>query len=162
MKILVSGNSGAGKSTLGKRLAKKYQLELYGLDKIVWKENWEKRSYDEKEELIKDILKKDSWIIEGITKSGLREADTIYFLDIPVYRCTFNVLKRFIKNGLGTRPDLPNNCPEYIGVTKSLKTHFIFHKVTRPFLLDKDLRKPGAKFIQVKSYRELEEVILNP
>ncbi len=34
-KILVSGNAGAGKSSLGKVLAKKYQLPLYGLEKIV-------------------------------------------------------------------------------------------------------------------------------
>lgn len=48
MKILVTGNTGSGKSTLGKYLAKKYDIPLYGLDKIVWKENWQPTTKEEK------------------------------------------------------------------------------------------------------------------
>lgn len=157
MKILVSGNAGAGKSTLGKFLAKKYEVPLFGLDKIVWQENWKKTSKEERENQLSEIYKKDSWLIEGITTSGMKEADVIYFLDIPAYRCAFNVIRRFIKNGLGTRPDLPENCPEYIGFLKALKTVFIFRKVTRPWLLDESRRKSGGGFIHLKGYDELVE-----
>lgn len=48
MKILVSGNAGAGKSSLGKKLAKKYHLPLFGLDKIVWMEGWVKTPKEKK------------------------------------------------------------------------------------------------------------------
>ena len=137
MRILVSGNAGAGKSSLGKRLAEKYDLSLYGLDKIVWKE---------------------SWVLEGITRDGLKEADIIYFLDIHPIRCAYNVIVRFLKNGPGSRPELPNDCPEYIGFLKALKINFIFHKVTKPWLLDENLRNPSAKFVQIKNYKELNKI----
>ena len=136
MKILVSGNAGAGKSSLGKKLAEKYDLPLYGLDKIVWKPGWVKVPKKERDEVIDKILAKDSWVLEGITRNGLFEADIIYFLDIHPLRCAFNVIRRFLKNGLGPRPELPKDCPEYIGFLIALKTNFIFHKVTKPWLLD--------------------------
>ena len=82
MKILISGNAGAGKSSLAKRIAKAHNLPLYGLDKIVWKKDWQRRPKEERDKLIKEILVKKSWVLEGITKEGLKEADIIYFLDI--------------------------------------------------------------------------------
>jgi len=159
MKILVSGNAGAGKSSLGRRLAQKYNLPLFGLDKIVWQSGWKKTPQEEKDRRINEILEKDSWVLEGITKSGLKEADVVYFLDIHPIRCALNVIKRFIKNGLGSRPELPEGCPEYIGFLKALKTNFIFHKITKPWLLDKSQRKEGAKFIRIKSYKEIDEAL---
>lgn len=158
MKILVSGNAGAGKSSLGKRLAKKHNLPLYGLDKIVWRPGWVKTPKDERDLMLREILSKDSWVLEGITRDGLKEADIIYFLDIHPVRCAFNVIVRFIKNGTGTRPELPINCPEYVGFLKALKTNFIFHKVTKPWLLDKSLRGQDAKFIRIKSYNEINQL----
>lgn len=158
MKILVSGNAGAGKSSLGRALANKHNIPLYGLDKIVWKEGWVKTPKDERDILVRKILDEDSWVLEGITRDGLKEADIIYFLDIHPLRCAFNVIARFLKNGLGTRPELPNNCPEYIGFLKALKTNFIFHKVTKPWLLDESQRNPSAKFIRIRNYKELNEI----
>lgn len=157
-KILVSGNAGAGKSSLGRRIAKKYQLPLYGLDKIVWKEGWVKTPKEERDILVREILSKEKWVLEGITRDGLLEADVVYFLDIHPLRCAFNVITRFIKNGPGSRPELPENCPEYIGFLKALKTNFIFHKATKPWLLDETQRNPKAKFIHIKSYKELNQI----
>ncbi len=159
MKILVSGNSGSGKSSLGKRLAKQHGIPLYGLDKIVWKSGWVQTPKKERDEMISKVLSKDSWVLEGITKKGLREADIIYFLDIHPIRCAFNVIKRFIKNGLGTRPELPENCPEYIGFLKSLKINFIFHKVTKPWLLDSTQRKSDSSFIRIKNYKQIDKLL---
>lgn len=156
MKILVSGNAGAGKSSLGRRLAKKHQIPLYGLDRIVWQEGWKKTPQEEKVEKIKEILAKDSWVLEGITKDGLLEADIVYFLDIHPIRCALNVIKRFLNNGPGSRPELPDKCPEYIGFLKALKTNFLFHRVTKPWLLDETQRKDGADFIRIYSYKELD------
>lgn len=158
MKILVSGNSGSGKSSLGKRLSQHYDLPLYGLDKVVWQEGWVSTPKDERVRLIREIISKDSWVLEGITRDGLREADIIYFLDIHPVRCAYNVINRFIRNGFGTRVDLPENCPEYKGVLISLKINFIFNKVTRPWLVDEKQRKKGAKFIRIKNYKELKDL----
>jgi adenylate kinase family enzyme len=65
MKILVTGNAGSGKSSLGKRLSGNLNLPLYGLDKIVWKENWIKTSREERENQISKLQKKMTGLSRG-------------------------------------------------------------------------------------------------
>ena len=153
LKILVTGNAGSGKSTFGKELSRELGIPLYGLDKIVWKENWTPTPKDERQQMIKKIMERDSWVIEGVSKLVLNGADKVYFLNISVFQCVINIVKRFFKNGLGSRKDLPDNCPEYIGFLKAIKIAFIFNRMTRPWLLE---RKNKNGFIHVKSYQELE------
>ncbi len=155
MKILITGNAGSGKSSFGKKLSEKLSLPLHGLDKIVWEEGWKKTPRDKKEKLIKEITDKDSWIIEGVSKKALEKADKVYFLDISTPRCIFNIIKRFLKNGLSTRDDLPKNCPEYIGFIKAIKVVFIYNKLTKPWL-NSELN--NRKTIHIKSYSELSKL----
>jgi adenylate kinase family enzyme len=46
-RIHVKGNAGSGKTTLGKAISTKVGIELYGLDKIVWKSGWVKTPQEE-------------------------------------------------------------------------------------------------------------------
>jgi len=156
MRILVTGNAGSGKTTLGKKLSDELNIPLYGLDKVVWKENWTPTPRDEVQKLIKEITDKEAWIIEGVSKLALNEADKVYFLDIPAYKCVINILIRFIKNGLGSRKELPDNCPEYIGFLKAIKIALIFDRVTKPWLIQ---RSANVDFVQIKSYKELKNHI---
>jgi adenylate kinase family enzyme len=156
MKILVTGNAGSGKSTLGKKLSQKLDLPLYGLDRVVWKENWIPTPREERQRLIKEITDKESWLIEGVSKLALDEAEEIYFLDIPTYRCIFNIVKRFVKNGFGTRKELPKNCPEYLGVFKAIKMALIFKKVTRPWLLEE---VTNGKVQRITHYNNLKGIL---
>ncbi len=59
MKILVTGNAGSGKSSLGSKLAQSHSLPLYGLDSVVWQENWSPTPKEERARLIKEITAKD-------------------------------------------------------------------------------------------------------
>jgi len=151
MKILVTGNAGSGKSTLAKKLSKELSISLYSLDAIVWSSNWKQTPKEEKEKRIKEILKKDTWVIEGVSKLALQQSDITYFLDIPTYRCILNILLRFLKNPIGSRDELPNNCPEYIGVFKALKISVLFNRKSKIWILDS---KTKHKTI-IKSYKNL-------
>jgi len=153
MKILVIGNAGSGKSSLGRKLSKKYELQLYGLDNIVWKENWTPTPKEKRIQLIKEITDEENWIIEGVSKNALKEADVIYFLNIPLYRCLINIISRFLKNGPKTRKGLPSNCPEYIGVLKAIRIAFIFEKITKPWILEEELiRTHNKTFFNIRDY----------
>ena len=54
--------------------------------------------------MLQKILKKDSWIIEGIyykwLEQSFKDADIIYVLDLPKYIYKFRIIKRFIKRKL--------------------------------------------------------------
>jgi len=152
MKILVTGNAGSGKSTLGGYLSKKHNIPLYSLDKIVWKENWQPTPKEERQKLIREIISKDEWIIEGVSKDALEKADLIYFLNLPHYKCVLNIIKRFAKNGFKTREGLPNNCPEYIGFLKAIRVSYLYEKQSKPWIV-KGLK--NKKSIEVKSHNGL-------
>lgn len=70
MKIHIIGCSGTGKTYFAKKLSDKYNIPHFYLDDIQWDNNSEgygaKMPIDKREELLKNILDNDSWIIEGV------------------------------------------------------------------------------------------------
>ena len=66
MKIYIIGPPASGKTTLSKILSKKYNIESYELDKLVFDDDNNHIRRDDKtiSKLFNDILSKDSFIIE--------------------------------------------------------------------------------------------------
>lgn len=151
-RILVTGNAGSGKSTLSQRLAADLGLTAQSLDKIVWQAGWQKTPEDTKKKIYADLVAQKNWLIDGCSSTILGKAETIIFLDLPLYRSLYNIVMRFLKNGPGTRDGLPENCPEYIGVIKAIKVSFHFRKHMRPLLL---ARVGSPNFIYLRSHAEL-------
>lgn len=154
-RILVTGNAGSGKTTLSRKLASSMRLPLYGLDAIVWKTGWEKTPDQEKREKIRQMTASEAWIIDGVSGQAFKAADKIYFLDLPLYKCLFNIFKRFLANGPTTRDTLPPNCPEYIGVFKALKVAFAYQKKTRPFIIELIGEYPEKEVVWIKNHSEI-------
>ena len=108
MKIHIIGSSGTGKTYLAERLSNKYNIPHYDLDNIYWDNSSEKygikTEIEKRDKLLQSILKKDSWIIEGIyykwLEQSFKNADIIYVLDLPKYIYKFRIIKRFIKRKL--------------------------------------------------------------
>ena len=106
-KIYIIGPVGAGKTTLAKRMSARYEIPMYQLDKVVWDDDQGniKRSNEEIQKLFNEILNNDSWIIEDVGRKsfaeGVKQADIVYYIDLPskvIYkRCIF----RWIKQKLG-------------------------------------------------------------
>lgn len=109
MKIHIIGGSGSGKTYLAEKLSRKYLIQHYDLDDLQWDNKAEsygvKRNADVRQEMLREILEKDQWIIEGVYYKWCRQcfadADQIYLLEVPrrVYR--YRIIKRFIKRKLG-------------------------------------------------------------
>ena len=109
MKIHIIGCSGSGKTYLAKHLSKKHQIPHIDLDDIQW-DNASgsygvKNPVEKRIELLDEALKNESWIIEGVyfswVENSFKNADIIYFIDVPrrVYR--YRIIKRFILRKLG-------------------------------------------------------------
>ncbi|KIL42210.1 hypothetical protein SD70_01235 [Gordoniibacillus kamchatkensis] len=107
-KVLITGIVASGKTTLAEQLSEKIHVPWYELDSIVYHKTEAgryKRTPDEQLEVIMDIDKKGTWIFEGTDRESYRclfeMADTIIFLDTPLWKRRIRILTRFLKQNLG-------------------------------------------------------------
>ena len=88
MKIYIIGPVGSGKTTFSKKLAEKYNIKRYELDKVSWDDEHGnvKRSDEEALKIFNKILKNKSWIMEDVGrekfKQGRVDADIIYYIKL--------------------------------------------------------------------------------
>ena len=106
-KIYIIGPVGSGKTTLSKTLSKKYNINRYELDKIVWDDDNGniKRADNEIRNLFNKIITKKSWIIEDVGRKkfvdGIKKADIVYFIDLPRAIIYKRCITRWIKQKTG-------------------------------------------------------------
>ena len=115
-RIMIIGQAGAGKSTFARHLGEKTALPVIHIDLIHWKSNWIERTGAEKDILCAQVHARETWIFEGGRSANwderLHRADTLIWLDFPLWLRCWRVLKRTIRYYGRTRPDLPPGCPE--------------------------------------------------
>lgn len=115
-RVMIVGVPGSGKSTLAVALGKKTGLPVYHMDKIQFRPGWVQRTMAEKDRMSHEVHMEDAWIFEGGHSNTYAErvarADTFIWLDVPVARRLFRVLKRSIRYHGQSRPDLTEGCPE--------------------------------------------------
>lgn len=106
-RIYIIGPVGSGKTTLSKQLSKKYNIEKYELDKIVWDDDNgnTKRTDEEISKLFNSIIKNKSWIIEDVGRKkfidGIKNADITYYIDLPKTTIYKRCICRWLKQKLG-------------------------------------------------------------
>lgn len=106
-KIYIIGPVGSGKTTFSKKLAEKYGIKRYELDKVSWDdENGNiKRTDEEALKIFNGILDNESWIIEDVGRSkfkkGREQADIIYYIKLSRLKSYFRVTKRWLKQRIG-------------------------------------------------------------
>lgn len=105
MKILIIGSVASGKSTYSKKLSKELNIKRYEIDEIVHDDiKHIKRTLEEQKEIIDEINKNDSWIIEGVLRKNLYFlldiSDEIILMDTSDKVRKFRIVKRYIKQKL--------------------------------------------------------------
>ena len=125
-RIAVIGNAAGGKSTLAVGLAAALGVPRYSLDHIQWKAAWTPAPPDEFARAHRDLLRREAWIIDGFgTMSSVEEragaADTIVFVDLPLWRHYWWALKRQIEAVFRRNPNVPEGC-SLLSVTWPLVT----------------------------------------
>jgi len=163
MKIHIIGCSGSGKTYLAGALSEKYNIPHFDLDDIQWDNNADvygvKMPVEKRTALLNDILKNDSWIIEGVYYAWVgkcfEDADKIYVLDIPKRVYTYRIIKRAIKRKLGFEK----------GKKETLKSVYNLLKWTDTFQkknmveIRKILMKYTSKTVWLKSKRDVENIL---
>lgn len=107
MKIRIIGACGSGKSYIARELSKKYGVDYYETDNLVWDRNGENLRYslEVRDAQLEEILDKPSWILEGVHykwgQESFEKADLIVILRPNRVFRDLRVITRFIKTRLG-------------------------------------------------------------
>ncbi|QLE53260.1 adenylate kinase (plasmid) [Nostoc sp. C057] len=136
-KVAVFGNAGGGKSTLSKRLSQITDLPLHILDKIKYQSGGTEVPHEDYKRVHQQILATDRWIIDGFGCMEtlwlrLNEADTLIFVDLPLYVHGWLVTKRFITGYFKPPSGWPDNSPILRSSLTSYRTLWLCHKYLTP------------------------------
>ncbi|GMK46288.1 MULTISPECIES: hypothetical protein [Paenibacillus] len=110
-KIFIVGIVASGKTTLAKQLSEQLRIPWYELDAIVHhriESGRTKRTAEEQLEIIMDIDRNGSWILEGTDRDSYQflyqMAEKIIFVDTPLKVRRWRIVSRFLKQKLGLEP----------------------------------------------------------
>ncbi len=136
-KVAVFGNTGGGKSTLSKKLAEISGLPLYPLDKIQFRTGGAKVSDEDFRHAHQEILAHDRWIIEGFGSmetlwQRLDLADTLVYIDLPLYVHGWWVTKRALMAGFQPPEGWPERSPILKSSIDSYRVLWLCHTVLTP------------------------------
>jgi len=136
-KINVIGSPGSGKSTLAKKIGELLGISVYDLDFFFYDKKCKRLDKSTSENVIKDILKKKSFIIDGTYTTTFSKRLKSLDLVVLVDRCTVLNIYSFIKRLLTTSK---LKCGERLTFkTASLILKFNFNK--KQFLINASLKK---------------------
>ena len=136
-KVAVFGNAGGGKSTLSKRLSQITGLPLYVLDKIKYQSGGIEVPQEHYKRIHERILVTDQWIIDGFgcmetLWRRLDEADSLVFVDLPLYVHFWWVTKRLFVGYFKPPDGWPENSPILKSSLSSYRVLWLCYKLLTP------------------------------
>ncbi len=162
-KVAVFGNAGGGKSTLSRKLSEITHLPLYVLDKIQYKPGGVVVPYDEYKRTHEEIISKNEWLIDGFGSLEtvwlrLGKADTLVYIDLPLYIHFWWVTKRFITGFFVPPKGWPENSPLWKSSMRSYYTVWLCHERLTPKYRDYVLEAEKTKKVyHLKSIKEIKD-----
>ena len=131
------GNAGGGKSTLARRLAELTGLPLHVVDMMQFRAGGAKVPHEEFLQAHADLLHRDEWIIDGfgnVTTAWHRfaAADTLVYVDLPLWVHYSWVTKRFVKGLFADPEGWPDNSPLWSSTLSSYRVIPLCHRNLTP------------------------------
>jgi adenylate kinase family enzyme len=136
-RVAVFGNTGGGKSTLAKKLAELTHIPLYPLDMIQFRIGGARVPHEEYLKRHGELLRSEAWIIDGY---GCREsawerfaaADTLVYIDLPLFTHFLWVTKRLLKGFLVAPEGWPEGSPLLSSTINSYRVLWLCHRQLTP------------------------------
>ena len=167
-RVMVIGNAGGGKSTMCKALCSAHSLPYHAIDKLQWKPHWVRTPEPEFTKAHEALLSEGRWLIDGYgswpsVQRRISTADTIVFVDHPIWVHYWWATKRQIKSLFFGRPDGPEGCPMFPVTVRLYRMMWWLHREMRPKLIAAiEARRGTARIIHIRSPKELAEFAANP
>ena len=136
-KVAVFGNAGGGKSTLSRKLAELTHIPLYPVDMIQFRTGGGEVPHDEYLKAHAELLQRDAWIIDGYgcRKSSwerFASADTLVYIDLPLFTHFIWVTKRLFKGFFVTPEGWPKGSPMISSTISSYRVLWLCHRHLTP------------------------------
>ncbi|HJS52811.1 MAG TPA: DNA topology modulation protein [Pyrinomonadaceae bacterium] len=161
-RVIVIGSGGAGKSTFARRLGEVTGLPVIHLDSHFWRPNWEPTPKDEWKAKVEELIKGETWIIDGNFGSTrelrMQAADTIIMLDLPRRVCMYRAIKRAILYYGKKRPDMGEGCTEKIDL-EFLLWIWNYPKQGKLRAFEEFERQTNKRLITLKDSRDIESFL---
>jgi adenylate kinase family enzyme len=167
-RVMVIGNAGGGKSTMCRALCSAHSLPCFAIDRIQWRPAWVPTPEPEYTKAHEELLSQERWLIDGYgswasVERRLEEADTIIFVDHPIWVHFWWATKRQVRSVLFGRPDGPEGCPMLPVTFRLYRMMWWLHREMRPRLLAAiQAQGDRARVIHIRSPRELAAFVSNP
>lgn len=162
-RVAVIGNAGGGKSTMCRALSAALGLPYHPIDKIQWQPGWVQTPESEFNAKHDVLLRTERWIIDGFgpwesVERRFDAADTIIFVDHPLWIHYWWATKRQLKSVIWGRPDGPDGCPMLPVTFRLYRMMWLLHRDSRPKLLNAlAAHREGKTVIHIRSPRALIE-----
>lgn len=160
MKVYIVGSVGSGKTTLARKVAADLHIPHFETDNFVWTRNQAgdiRNEIDVRNQLFSDAVKQDEWVIEGVhmdwTDEALLVADQIIFLDIPVNKRTWRIIRRYIRQLI--KIEKVNYKPTFTIFRKMFGWNIYFEEQMKPVFLQK-FEVFGIKVHYLRTNEEVE------
>ncbi len=164
MKIYIFGGPGSGKTTLAKKFSKEYHIPFFELDKLLYKvvnKRNEKIEEEKRKLIIKDFIKKDNWITEGVYRQDwlnliLKESNYVFILIVPKHIRNWRTTARTIKRMFGIEKSYHES---------NIKLIFDFIKFNNEFERERydeftnRLKKLKIKPIIIYNYQDIKNIL---
>jgi hypothetical protein len=130
-RVLVIGCSGAGKSTLAAQIAERTGLPFIPTDPFYWEANWQHASRETIDQRVHETISNPTWVLDGnfvaYRNVVWRRADTIIWLDFPLWLVLFRLVKRNVGWWLTRKPVWSGNRmtvrQAWSGICHALRSH---------------------------------------
>lgn len=164
-RVMVIGNSGGGKTTLSLQIAARFDLEYLSMDRDVrWLPGWKVRERDEQRRIIRDLVSRDRWVMDGTGPSSFNvrvpRADLIIWLRVPRLQALTGLASRVARNLGRVRPAMADGCPEPIPDLAFLTFIWRFDQDTAPRILNKiEVFGADVPVVVLRSRREASDLL---
>lgn len=160
-KVAIFGNAGGGKSTLSRRLSEITGLPLYTLDKVKYQPGGVEVPEEDYRRIHQDIVDSSEWIIDGFGSMEtlwprLDEADSLVYVDLPIYRHVWWVTKRWLTGYVSPPKGWPERSPLLKSSMNSYRALWLCHKYLTPKYRDYVQQAQATK--QVYHLRSVEQI----
>jgi len=167
-RAMIIGNAGGGKSTVCRAVCAAHGLPYHAIDRIQWKPGWVPTPSTEYDERHRELISREKWLIDGYGSwssvlDRFEAADTVIFVDHPIWVHYWWATKRQLNSIFSGRPDGPEGCPMLPVTFRLYRMMWWLHRTMRPRLLA-ELKKMGAdkRVIHIRSPRDLNAFARNP